>query len=170
MRVPQPETAHKPIVEGKPPRYAPAHMVRMRVMRSVHTCVVVGRLGKLLGKGCGRLSMTSVWTVNLADPPAPVFFFFVRHVTWTPTPPPPPHPPWQTHIASVTSAVVSFLGIHCADVSACHELLDVLAVAVRFVEDKVGLLRKVLLLVLLLRLVQWWWSGGGGGGWLWWGW
>ena len=71
----------------------------------------------------------------------------------------------------MTPAVVSFLGIHSADVSACRELLDVLAVAVRFVEDKVGLLKKVLLLVLLLRLVQWWWSGGGGGGgWLWWGW
>jgi hypothetical protein len=57
----QTETAHKPIVEGKPPRHAPAHMAHMHVMRSVLIFAIVGPLGKLLarGKGCGRLSMTS---------------------------------------------------------------------------------------------------------------
>jgi hypothetical protein len=78
--------------------------------------------------------------------------------------PDPPHPLWQTHIASVTSAVVSFLGIHSADVSACRELLDVLAVAASLVEDKVGLERCCFCCCV-------WCSGGGGGGggggWLW---
>jgi hypothetical protein len=166
LRVAQPETARKPTGEGRQSRHAPAHMVHMHVVRTVLAVIIVGRLSKLLGKGCGRLSTK----LHASQPQSPtgsltrlLLSFFLSATLLGPDT---PHPLWQTHIASVTSAVVSFLGIHRDDASACHELLGVLSVAVRFVEDKVRLDCRCFYSGYCFVLCVWWRWCGCGGGWL----